>query len=177
MPNHVANEVIFRNVDPAMQDKILSIACDQKGEIDFSILLPIPLNCWMGGVSKRHQDTFPDNALDWCRKNWSTKWNAYGDRTVERTDNSLTFRFDSTWGPPMGWIVALYNKLQIAFEYHWLSEGESRGHSGFFAGPSENYDFDEWKESECGDEMQKHLHMLRWGCESFPENEEIEAEQ
>jgi hypothetical protein len=35
----------------------------------------------------------------------------------------------------------------------------------------------DYKESEeISDDLQKHLHMLRWGCESFPENEEDEAE-
>lgn len=170
MPNNVAVEVIFRNVDQVAQGRILAVACNAKGEIDFEVLLPIPLNCWRGGVSQRHEKTFPDNALNWCTKNWSTKWGAYQNPTVERDENSLTFRFTTAWRPPMGWIIALYNKLRLPLEYNWLSEGATRGHSGSFSGLED--DFDEWQESECDDEMQKHLHVLRWGCESFSDNEE-----
>jgi hypothetical protein len=173
MPNHVAVEVIFRNVSKVVQKRILALACNKKGEVDFEVLLPIPLNCWMGGVSQRHRKTFPDNALDWCTKHWSTKWGAYQQKNpVERTKNSITLRFTTAWRPPMGWIVALYNKLRLPMEYNWLSEGETRGHSGSFSGKED--DFNEWQESECDEEMQKHLHMLRWGCESFPDDDDEE---
>jgi len=173
MPNHVAVEVIFRNVDDEAQKRILSVACNPQGEIDFSVLLPVPLNCWMGGVGTQHK-IFPDNGLDWCTKNWGTKWGPYdlGPNSIIPTTDSLTFHFSTAWRPPYGWLVALYNKLSLPIEYNWLSEGEERGHSGRFD-PSQK--LDEWKEEPCDDEMQKHLHLQRWGCESFPEETE-EAE-
>jgi hypothetical protein len=174
MPNHVANEVIFRGVDAATQEKILAAVCNRDGKVDFEILLPVPINYWMGSVGIQHKEAFPGNALDWCTANWGTKWNAYGDNTVERTEDMLTLRFDTAWRPPMGWFVALFNTLKLTFEYNWLSEGESRGHSGKFDwSKMETMFADGWVEKECNEELQKHLHMLRWGCESFPEEEEV----
>lgn len=32
-----------------------------------------------------------------------------------------------------------------------------------------------WIEEDADDEMQKHLHLLRWGCETFPDEDEDAA--
>jgi hypothetical protein len=177
MPNFVTMEVLFRNVDAETQQRILAAACNTEGEIDFEVLLPIPLNCWKGAYSVFSAPPFPCTWHDWCSENWGTKWNACNESSepVVRTDDSLTLQFDTAWAPPYGWLVALYNKLRLPFEYNWLFEGKDCGYSGSFD-PSEVFDpdcprkgFNEWKEAECDGETRKRLCLRMYGVESLAE--------
>jgi hypothetical protein len=173
MPNHVTNEVTFRGVDADARAGIKAAVLDEEGKVEFGILVPIPPNIWLGNVGAIHEKTFKaGNALDWCRTNWGTKWGAYGDQEVIEDGDSITIRFDTAWGPPYGWLVALLNKFERNFEYHWLSEGESRGHSGAFTVVKDGIMAGhKWEEKDCDEAMQKHLHVLRWGCEEFSDGE------
>jgi hypothetical protein len=170
MPNHVINEVIFHG-DSEFRRKVRRFAINANGEIDFTLMLPIPLYCWQGGVSSLHQKRFPDNALYWCAKHWGTKWGAYGQKPIEETEDSLILRFDTAWNAPFGWLAAMFNALQVGFEVNWFSEGESRGHSAKFD-MGDKWGMQYTELAEISDDMQKHLHLLRWGVESFPEEEE-----
>lgn len=170
MPNHVINEVLFIGVDAATQGKILALACNDKGEIDFEVLLPIPLNYWHGSVGQSHKKNFPGNALDWCAENWSTKWGPYGDPTVSRTDDTLTLTFRTAWNTPRGWLTALFNKSKVPFSWMWLSEGGDKAQCETFSkGDSWGV---QWKQEDADEAMQKHLHVLLWGCESFDDDAE-----
>ena len=178
MPNHVVNELIFRDVPQETRQLIIDTICDEKGDVDFEKLLPMPLNAWRGSVGSNHEKAFPQNGMDWANKNWSTKWNAYSHKPTETTDDSITFRFETAWRPPYGWLVAVLNTLKISFEHNWLSEGESVGHRGTWkygkpAAPFSDY---EWKEEveEVGTPLQRHLHLLQWGCEEFPDDEDTD---
>lgn len=174
MPNHVINEIIFRG-DEDFRRKVRSLAINGSGEIDFTLLLPIPLYCWMGGVGSLHEKRFPDNALNWCSKHWGTKWGAYGQKPIEEVEDALILRFDTAWDAPFGWLAAMFNTINTGFEINWFSEGESRGHSGKFS--TQDKWGVQWTESaEISEEMQRHLHLLRWGVEEFPEEEEEEPE-
>lgn len=132
MPNHVMNEVIFTGLSPVQIASLREKILDEVGQVDFGLLLPIPLNCWMGSVGAKHENAFPYTALDWCTRNWSTKWNAYSTQPIEESTNSPIVRFETAWRPPYGWLVAIFNHFKISFAYNWLSEGEQRGHSGRF---------------------------------------------
>lgn len=176
MPNHIINEVIFSG-DSSLRDRVRSLAVNENGEIDFTILLPIPLYCWMGGVGSLHQKRFPDNALDWCSKNWGTKWGAYSQKPIEETEDALILRFDTAWSPPFGWFAAMFNTLQVGFEINWLDEGESRGHSAKFSMGEKNWGIEYTESAEITEDMQKHLHLLRWGVEEFPPDEDTEEEE
>ena len=152
MPNHVINELIFRGCDAARQSAIAAKLCGDDGNVDFERLVPIPPNVWLGSVGQKHEK-LGANALDWCRENWRTKWNAYSHKPIERTADSITFRFETAWSPPYGWLVAVFNVLKISFDHNWLDEGAARGWSGTW-----DYDamqrggFSEpWKEKPCDD--------------------------
>jgi hypothetical protein len=173
MPNNVVNEIIFRNVPKGLQETILKKVRGQGREIDFSTLLPYPINIWHGNTGSRHEAVFPGTGLDWNRANWGTKWNAYGLDEKERkpivqTKDTLVLTFETAWSPPMGWIVAILNFFSLDFEHNWLDEGAERGHSDKFIAESEEpFGGPEWIENEANDEMQKHLHLLLWGVEEF----------
>jgi hypothetical protein len=89
MPNHVINEVIFRGVDAAAQDAISAKICSAPGKVDFEVLVPTPPNVWLGNVSSLHEKAFGRErcALDWSTVEWGTKWNAYGLKPIERTED------------------------------------------------------------------------------------------
>lgn len=169
MPNHVINELIFNGVDADQQSAIIAAACDAEGNVDFAILVPPPLNIWMGSCGTAHEKAFGDTGLDWGRRNWGTKWNAYSHQPIERTPDTITLRFETAWSPPYPWLAAILNKLSLPFAHNWLDEGASRGRAGSFLitekwGP-------EWSEAEADDTLHLHLHKLHWGVEEFEDEE------
>ncbi len=173
MPTHVINEIIFRRLTDEQIADILARTLDADGHVDFAILLPIPLNCWMGSVSVADEKAFKNTALDWCTANWGTKWGAYGVHNgAESVDGVVTIRFDTAWRPPYGWLAALLNISHLSFQHNWLSEGEQFGHVGHFVYQSGSVMRDvDWTEETASPEIHKHLHVLRWGVESFDKDE------
>lgn len=127
MPNHVINEVIIK-VAKEKQENVLSKILNADEEIDFEILLPIPLNCWQGGLGTLEKQVSPFNWYDWCIKNWGTKWNAYGQdmhyENIVQEDNKLTLTFQTAWSPPYGWLIALFNSFEYNIEVVTLDEGD-----------------------------------------------------
>lgn len=169
MPNHITNEIIFRGVDATAQDAIIAKLCNSDGKVDFEILVPTPPNVWIGNVGQKHE-RLGRNALDWSRENWGTKWNAYGHKPVERTDDTLTIIFDTAWSPPYPWLVAVFNTVKRDFDHNWLDEGASHGWTGtwnYAALVDDKLFAEPWSEEPCSDEMQKHLNVLKWGVESL----------
>lgn len=177
MPNHITNEIIFRNVDAAKRAELLASLCGADGRVDFNVLVPAPLNMWWGSTGKKHEDAFRQTHLDWARHNWGTKWNAYDHMPIEQTEDTLTLRFDTAWRPPYGWLAAIFNKFVISFEHNWLDEGADRGVSGIFNADFHRDDMrgDPWNETPATDDMQRHLHKLKWGVEEFKDDDETEA--
>lgn len=167
MPNHVINELIFRGVDTVGQDAILAATTNDEGKVDFGILVPMPINRWQGDVGSEHDKAFGPSGMVWARENWGTKWNAYSMKPIERTDDTLTLRFETAWAPPYPWLAAVLNSFERPFEHNWLDEGRERGRSGVFTfdqkwGP-------QWSEADATDEMHRHLHKLHFGVEEFTE--------
>lgn len=177
MPNHVVNEIIFRAITPEQRAAILTHIVNASGEIDFEILVPPPINIWMGNVSVLHEKAFKTTMLDWATQNWGTKWNAYSQKPIEAAGDSLRLVFQTAWRPPYGWIVALLNTLKLPFDHNWLSQGDSAGRCGKFE-PQFLGDLagQAWVEDDAAPEMQKHLHVLVWGVESFADEEEANTD-
>lgn len=172
MPNHCINEIIFCSVDKAKQAEITAVLCDASGKVDFDVLVPAPLNMWWGSVGQKHEKAFRRTHLDWARENWGTKWNAYSHQPTEATDDSITFRFETAWGPPYPWLAAVFNRFKLSFEHNWLSEGgEPATHGIFDWSKFEGDGFaDPWTEEQITDEkspLHRHLHKLLWGVEEF----------
>lgn len=176
MPNHCINELIFRSVDLVRQRTIMMLLCGKAtddAKVDFETLVPLPKNIWWFSVGQNHEKAFKQTALDWCTQNWGTKWNAYSHQPVERTDDTLTLRFETAWRPPYGWLAAVFNTLQSDFEHNWLAEGGGRGMMGVFKWPPKENDLrhEPWKEREPNDAEHRHLHKLLWGVEEFEDAE------
>lgn len=168
MPNHIYTEVCI----PLETDKLQqmrSLICNDKGEIDFEILLPIPLNYWQGSVGSKHKEKFAGNGLDWCSEHWGTKWNAYGPASTDYEAGCLILRMKTAWSTPRGWMCALFNKTHASFTYRYLNEGDAQARSGYFKMTPENAMSDmDWDEKESlGDT--DHLGKLLWGEEAWKE--------
>jgi len=174
MPNHVINEVVFCNVDAEQQASILMKVSSEQAAVDFEILLPVPINLWLWSAGAKH-NVFPGTALDWCRANWSTKWNAYGLREegyvpIVQTGDTLTITFQSAWSPPRGWLCALFNSTSLPFDYRFLDEGAEAAVSGWFK-PDGGVMGAEWGESGVDEQTQRRLHKMLWGVETFEDDE------
>lgn len=170
MPNHVINELIFRVSDEADRSRILAAICDSEGETDFEILVPVPLNVWRGDVGSVHMESFKRVGIDWQRENWGTKWNAYGHKPIERTDEALIIRFETAWRPPYAWLAAVFNHLRLPFEHNWLDEGRSASVAGKFSIHEQGGN--QWSEIEAPEALHRHLHKLLWGVEEFEDETE-----
>jgi len=170
MPNHVTNELIFRGLSRWQIDTIRSKILNHESHVDFELLVPLPINIWCGSVGAKHEKAFRQNCLDWAKQNWGTKWNAYEQREVLATDNSLTVCFDTAWSPPYPWLAAVFNYFKISFEHNWLDEGAELGVHGEFDYPAmEICSQDPWREIKASDEIQKRLHVLKYGEEQIAE--------
>lgn len=171
MPNHVINEIVIEG-DAALFDRVLAKVSTEQSPIDFEGLLPSPLNAWRYGQSTKHEKAFPIMEMDWTRANWGTKWNAYGldeggkYQSVVRTDNRLVLTFQTAWGAPMGWLLALHNQFKLPFSYGYLSEGGSSARVGWFKVP-DNWAAEPWDEKDATPEQGRRLHKLLWGVERF----------
>jgi hypothetical protein len=73
-----------------------------------------------------------DGDIDWCIKNWGTKWDPY-DLTSERNGpNGLEFNFNTAWAPPIVflknlllqyprcWIKITYGDCMMMFAGVWI---------------------------------------------------------
>ena len=175
MPNHVINEIVLHGVTlEAASPKILNA----KGEVDFGVLLPLPLNFWPGSAGSQHEKAFPGTHLDAATKQWGTKWGAYGDPTAVERDGDTVITFQTAWSHPRGWTCALFNTFNCAITASWLSEGGWAGHietyavdTGLIGGP-------EWTDREIEDGSPEHrrLHKLLWGVEAFEPEPEDDGE-
>lgn len=163
MPNHVLNEVVIHFGDEAERDAIIAAVVGEEEQVDFRLLLPLPLNIWWGDVSAAHREAFREPALDWCAANWSTKWNAYRQEPMVENVGTLTFRFTTAWSPPLRWILALFNRFSAPVDYYYFDEGRDRARMGCFtmtapSGP-------EWQEADADDETDARLKALKQGGE------------
>lgn len=172
MPNHVLNELIFRNLSPEKEAAIISDVINSDGNVDFEILVPPPLNMWWGSVGSKHEQAFRNTKMDWARENWGTKWNAYACREVNMASGSVTIAFETAWSPPYPWLAALFNKHKISFDHNWLDEGRSNSVCGkFIADEIHKLCGDPWVESDASDEEYRRMYHLHFGA--YPdENEE-----
>jgi hypothetical protein len=172
MPNHVLNELIFCAADASEQERIISILCGDDGKVDFQKLVPVPNNVWQFSVGADHERAFKQTALDWCRENWGTKWNAYSHKPIERTESTIAFVFETAWRPPYGWLVAVFNTLKRGFEHRWIDEGGPEA-IGLFQWPKEDMDqfkVNPWTERKPTDEEHRRLHKVHWGVEKFEDD-------
>lgn len=126
MPNHVENRLkIIGN-----ENQIKEVKDFLKGKyddgtdhnIDFNKITPMPKWVYNKDLSSKDEEKYgKENCwLEWCIKNWGTKWNAYESYL---NDEENIIRFLTAWNG----VPNLMKKLgfifpEIEFEYAWASE-------------------------------------------------------
>jgi hypothetical protein len=173
MPNHVTSELIFRGLSEEQAADVLAGIVNAEGKVDFNILVPTPLNLWLGNEGSDHERAFGKRlGMTWSRENWGTKWNAYKSREPVFADGVLTVTFDTAWSPPYPWIAAVFNRFKISFEHNWLDEGADWSVSGAFDYPELEKGFGHpWRETRASRETHERLHTLKWGVAQFDDED------
>lgn len=160
MPNNVINEIKFKGLNQEQKENIKKHVINKNNNVDFSILVPPPLNIWMGSCGREHTDFFKKTWYEWNVENWGTKWNAYESKLQDKDDEFLII-CQTAWYTPHPWLAALLNKFNLSFEVISMSEGEDRA---WF----EKYTFDienetgriNWKRVEADEEQEDRADML-----------------
>lgn len=166
MPNHVINEIRLHGVP---LEKAKALMLDEAQSVDFSILLPLPLNFWPGSVGSQHEKAFPGTHLAAARGTWGTKWNAYGETIITEDGSDTIVSFKTAWSHPRGWTCALFNTLKCRITAKWLSEGGWSAHVEEYDWSQVSTGFGGWTDAEIPEDSDdhRHLHKLLWGVEAF----------
>ena len=139
MPNW-CNNTIEIHAEKEMIDAFESYLSENDGKDWFTFFKPLPENL---------KD---DGWYEWSIENWGCKWNCDAQDWQRVDENTITFWFDSPWGPP----ITLYETMsemeyQINASYH----EEGMAFVGEFVdGFDENY---EYSDLDSLDDIPEHL--------------------
>lgn len=133
MPNHVINELIFRDVNNDNARMVIDLATNGRGMVDFSVLIPEPA----GELADRQ----------WRLENWNTDRNAYmmmydqSFRPIEIAGDALSLRFQSAWEPPLPFVNRLWERCSMPFCFTYTNEADDAAYRADYPPytPSENY--------------------------------------
>jgi hypothetical protein len=166
MPNHIQNEVIIPKLAPRGWRDLRPKIINGDEDVDFSLLLPSPLNSWPGSVNMTIEKAFPMTDLNWNRANWGTKWNAYQCVPVMVDESgTVTIRFQTAWNPPMGWLCAVFRTVNMDFEHRWYDEGGDWTQVGKFSATSDAMaGGPDWSSAPASDDVHLHVFKLFYGC-------------
>lgn len=142
MSDLVWNKVTLKK--PKDPEFVLEFIRDTNHKVDFSILLPLPLNHWQGSFCNEIMaNHFQDSLYEDCARLWGSKGNALGQTSSGIIDGNIIIEFDCLWGPPRGWVTALFNSFKMDIDHEY----------GFDANESfiEKYDYKnmKWKKIQC----------------------------
>ncbi|WP_078392041.1 hypothetical protein [Shouchella patagoniensis] len=140
MPNHISNKLKVIGLEKEVQAVMDFIKIDEKGigTIDFSKITPIPK--WIYGVSpdvkgislEDEEKWGSENTiLNWQRKHWGTKWNAYSQPDVRSSDDTVFFQ--TAWNgvekliQKIAWIFP-----NVVIEYSYADEDLGSSNNGIY---------------------------------------------
>ncbi len=176
MPNWCNNSITVRS-DAESIDKFEKFLDESNGKNWFDFVLPCPEEL------KNQEASFsntPNQELiekyghsdwySWSLENWGCKWNCDA-QDWDRDNDSITFWFDSPWGPPLN----LYEEMEnqgFAVEAYFHEEGMAFV-GKYSDGNSEEY---EYSDLESLDEIPEEI-VEYWGIrEMIEEREEWDSD-
>lgn len=146
MPNWCSNSITIRGEKEDI-DRLETFLNEKEGKDWFDFFLPCPEELKDGGPVGFHDEPKPDlmekygatNWYDWCVENWGCKWNCdVHDWT--RNDDSITFWFDSPWGPPTELYTFICNDTDFSVDAEYHEEGMCFV-GRFVDGENESYEY------------------------------------
>lgn len=132
MPNHITNKLTIIGTDEQVQEVLTFIQIEKKpddsepfgpGTIDFNKITPMPKWVFRGNLGREDEKKYGEENCwyEWCRKNWGTKWNAYGQPDKRNTGNTIFF--ETAWrGVPELILKLGFLFPEVEFEYGWADE-------------------------------------------------------
>lgn len=78
------------------------------------VRLPLALNARVPVPSMIRDLGYAAAGHDWQLAHWGTKWEMLATTEVVEDSESLTYRFDTAWAPPVAWLAA------VAAQFPWL---------------------------------------------------------
>jgi len=165
MPNWCNNSITVKG-DIESIDKFQKFLDDKNGKEWFDFILPCPEELKnVGDVSfhdKRNEELMAkygyQDWYSWSLDNWGCKWNCDA-QDWDRDEDTITFWFDSPWGPP----IALYEEMENqGFDVEAYYHEEGMAFVGKFVdGIDENY---EYSDLESLDDIPEDI-VEYWGSE------------
>ena len=113
---------------------------------------------------------------EWSINNWGCKWNCDANDWQRIDENTISFWFDSPWGPP----IQAYQQLeQLGFEVRAYYNEPGMGFTGMYEGSDEFYDYSGMDADEAEEYIPETLNemygitdsMREWEDENEEENE------
>jgi hypothetical protein len=163
MPNWCNNSITVKG-DIESIDKFQKFLDDKSGKEWFDFILPCPEELKnVGNVSfhdKRNEELMAkygyQDWYSWSLDKWGCKWNCDA-QDWDRDEDTITFWFDSPWGPP----IALYAEMENqGYEVEAYYHEEGMAFVGKFSyGSDENY---EYSDLESLDDIPEEL-VEYWG--------------
>ena len=151
MPNWVTNYLTVK------EDVAKEFILNDKNEIDFEILIPMPEElrnttapC---DINEELQKKYgASNWYDWSVNNWGCKWNGSMCDLEYLEDGFIRIIFDTPWSEPIHWLYKLA-ELKIDFHLAWYEEQGYRGIITAENGLIDNFELPEvkWTEDENGE--------------------------
>ena len=118
MPNYVINK-IFIQARPETAQAIINAVCNEKGEMDFEKIIPMPDYIFRGDLGQKEREKYgKNNWYDWSVENWDTKWNAWDSYSTNRH-----IVFCTAWSAPTKVIRQLSEMYpKVRFVHSWADE-------------------------------------------------------
>ena len=173
MPNW-CNNTFKVSADKEQIDEFEKFLNDNNGKDWFDFFLPCPPELKDGGPVG-FQDK-PNEALiekyghsdwySWSVSNWGCKWNCDAQDWTRDDDNTLSFWFDSPWGPP----IALYDFISNG---DWSVEAQYHEEGMCFVGEYLDGSDDSYEYSDLDslDDIPEHI-VENWNLREMLEDRE-----
>ena len=123
----INQDILTQNlIESAPDSSIRPLIAGQSGKEWFDFVLPCPQELKdVGAVSfhdKRNEELLEkyghQDWYSWSLENWGCKWNCDA-QDWDRTDDTITFWFDSPWGPPINLYDEMVNQgFDVEAYYH-----------------------------------------------------------
>ena len=158
MPNWCNNTIRIRAEKPKL-DEFEAFLNENEGKDWFTFFRPLP------------EDLLNDGWYEWSINNWGCKWNCDANDWERIDENTISFWFDSPWGPPL----ALYEfmddeEFEVRASYH----EEGMAFVGEFVdGSNDNY---EYEDLDSLDYIPEHL-VEEWNLRDLLEDRMIDEDE
>lgn len=128
MPNWCENTLIINNNNNNELDRFFNENKINENNLDFNYICPCPDELYNTESPNKSNDDKIKELVEkygcsdwytWCCNNWGTKWNA-SDVEYYKEDSTLTYSFNTAWGPPSVWFSKLcdkYTNFELTLEY------------------------------------------------------------